>query len=133
MLARHPQESAANRVFTAGTLKAMLRISQNYLTSSSLIKRIINLSSIGRNDVVVEIGAGKGHLTKGLCDVCGRVMALELDRSLYTKLSEKYSDIPNAQFLCYDFLKWNLPKCQYKVFANIPFRAILKKARDSAI
>lgn len=98
-----------------------LRISQNFLTSSSLIKRIIKLSSLNCNDVVVEIGAGKGHLTKGLCEVCGKVIAIERDSSLYTKLSKNLSDIPNVQVLCYDFLKWDLPKTKFKVFANIPF------------
>ncbi len=107
-----------------------LSISQNFLTSPALIKRIIKLSSIGRNDVVVEIGAGKGHITKGLCAVCGRVIAIEYDKVLHRKLAENFAAVPNAQVLCYDFLKWNLPKTQYKVFSNIPFNRsteIIKK------
>jgi 23S rRNA (adenine-N6)-dimethyltransferase len=107
-----------------------LRISQNYLTSSSLITRIIKLSSIGRNDSVVEIGAGKGHITKGLCDVCDKITAIEMDRGLYASLVENFSAVSNIRILCYDFLKWNLPKAPYKVFSNIPFNqttAIVKK------
>ena len=36
------------------------------LTSSVTIKRIISLSSIRKTDHVVEIGAGKGHITEKL-------------------------------------------------------------------
>jgi 23S rRNA (adenine-N6)-dimethyltransferase len=98
-----------------------LGVSQNYLTSSALIRRIIRLSSIGPNDFVVEIGAGKGHLTQSLCEACGRIIAIELDKKLYARLAEKFSAVPGAQILCADFLKWSLPKARYKVFANIPF------------
>lgn len=48
-----------------------ISISQNFLTNRKLIERIINLSSIQKQDTVVEIGTGKGHLTQILCKKCG--------------------------------------------------------------
>lgn len=95
--------------------------SQNFLTSSSIIKRIINLSSLCKNDHVVEIGAGKGHITDKLIIKCGKVTAVEIDRNLYGKLSEKFKGVSNLSLVCGDFLNWNLPRTPYKVFANIPF------------
>lgn len=47
--------------------------SQNFLTKRQLIRKILNLSSITKEDTVLEIGAGKGHLTEALCEKSGYV------------------------------------------------------------
>lgn len=96
-------------------------MSQNFLTSSAVINRIISLSTIGKTDHVVEIGAGKGHITKKLSENSGRVSAIEYDRDLYNKLVAKLGSINNVKLIYFDFLKWNLPNSSYKIFANIPF------------
>lgn len=98
-----------------------LWVSQNFLTSSYTIKRIIRISSICKTDRVVEIGAGKGHITKFLLEKSGGVTALEMDRRLFSGLRKKFATVPDLRLVCADFLKWNLPKTPYKVFANIPF------------
>ena len=41
--------------------------SQNFITSQRLIQRIVHLGNINKNDTVLEIGTGKGHLTEILC------------------------------------------------------------------
>ena len=41
--------------------------SQNFITSKALIQRLLRLTNIHQNDMVVEIGTGKGHLTEALC------------------------------------------------------------------
>jgi len=96
-------------------------ISQNFLTKTSLIRRIVKIARLGKDDHVVEIGAGKGHITKELAAVCGEVTAVEIDRVLFNKLSERFEKHSNLRLVCCDFLHWNLPKTPYKVFANIPF------------
>lgn len=98
-----------------------IRMSQNFLTSSSIINRIVNLSGLCKDDHAVEIGAGKGHITDKLIARCGRVTAIEIDRSLYERLSAKYEGRHNLSLICGDFLQWHLPKTPYKVFASIPF------------
>ena len=108
--------------------------SQNFLTSSFTIKKIINLSSICKSDHVVEIGAGKGHITEKLINKSGKVTAIEIDHSLYSKLSEKYKGVPGLRLVCCDFMSWNLPRTPYKVFANIPFNrttSIIRKLTGS--
>ncbi|MDD4296729.1 MAG: rRNA adenine N-6-methyltransferase family protein, partial [Ruminiclostridium sp.] len=91
--------------------------SQNFLTSSFTIKKIINLSSISKSDHVVEIGAGKGHITEKLINKCGKVTAIEIDQSLYNKLSVKFKGVSDFRLVCCDFMSWNLPRTPYKVFA----------------
>jgi len=109
--------------------------SQNFLTSSFTIKRIINLSSICKTDHVVEIGAGKGHITDKLINRSGKVTAIEIDRNLYSKLSEKFKGASRLSLVCCDFMSWNLPRTPYKVFANIPFNKttdIIRKLTGSS-
>ena len=98
-----------------------LSISQNFLTGRKTIDRLLRISNIKKTDNVLEIGAGKGHITKALIKKCGFVTAVELDKTLYEKLSVSLSDEPNIKLINNDFLKIKLPKDEYKVFANIPF------------
>lgn len=102
-------------------------ISQNFLTSGKIIRRIIYKTTLNSNDRVIEIGAGKGHITRELQKICGIVTAIEVDKKLYLKLNEKFSDADNIHLLNRDFLKWNLPRYgDYKIFSNIPFNITTK-------
>ena len=96
-----------------------LSISQNFLTSRKTIERLISKTTLSKSDTVLEIGAGKGHITKALSERCRTVISYELDQSLYTKLKPQLRD--NVKLYHADFLKCRLPKQSYKVFANIPF------------
>jgi len=97
-------------------------VSQNFLTSSKTIRRLINKTSINPRDHVIEIGPGKGHITAQLLQYCQKVSAIELDKVLCEKLRIKYEKSDNLKLYNMDFLKWNLPaEGTYKIFANIPF------------
>ena len=103
-------------------------ISQNFLTSGATIRRLIRRSDLCGDDLVVEIGAGKGHITRQLAEVCGHVVSYEIDPLLYDRLQ---GTLPgNVSLRRGDFLTARLPGKPYKVFANIPFSittAILRK------
>lgn len=94
-------------------------VSQNFLTSRRLIERLIKKTDISKQDTVLEIGAGKGHITKALSNHCKRVIAYEIDGKLYERLS--WQTEANVQLHHADFLKCRLPESSYKVFSNIPF------------
>lgn len=97
-------------------------VSQNFMTSKKLLKRIVNLSTIGKEDTVLEIGTGKGHLTRELCKRCGRLYSVEIDRELFNRTASKLSGVKNLRLIHGDFLKRRLPPTgTYKVFANIPY------------
>lgn len=93
-------------------------ISQNFLTSQKTIFRLISRTTLTPNDTVLEIGAGKGHITKALSKLC-KVISYEIDENLYSKLKPQLNS--NVRLYCGDFLKCRLPRTPYKVFANIPF------------
>lgn len=108
-------------------------VSQNFLTSRSLIERLIKRAGITNHDTVLEIGAGKGHITKALAASCKQVISYEIDGKLYERLKPQLGS--NVHLHNADFLKCALPKTEYKVFANIPFSRtteILRKLTGAA-
>jgi len=54
-------------------------VSQNFLTSYKIIDRIIRRTSLNRDEHVIEIGPGKGHITSILGQKCRKVSAIEID------------------------------------------------------
>ena len=97
-------------------------VSQNFLTSSKTIQKLLRLTSICKDDYVIEIGAGKGHITKELAKVCKKVCAYEIDGRLFGHLHKLSGCTNNVSLANNDFLKASLPKSEsYKVFSNIPF------------
>ncbi len=94
-------------------------VSQNFLTSRALIERLIQKTDIAAQDTVLEIGAGKGHITKVLSEHCKEVVAYEIDEKLYQRLLPHAP--ANVRLYHADFLKCRLPESPYKVFSNIPF------------
>ena len=96
--------------------------SQNFLKSQKLVSNLINKSSIDSNDIVYEIGPGKGIITTELAKVCKQVIAIEADKKLFLQLGKKFGENKKVKIILYNFLNFSLPqKEKYKIFANIPF------------
>lgn len=99
-----------------------LSISQNFIKSKDLIRKILSeKTSIKPDDIVLDIGAGKGALTIPLSKVSKKVIAYEYDSSLANELNRNLIDFNNVKIIEGDFLKSALPTTEYKVFSNIPF------------
>jgi len=108
--------------FTGRRVSLPLSVSQNFLTSAATIRRLLGLTSITPDDRVIEIGPGRGHITRELLGVCRRVDAYELDPALFDKLQSRFTGAGNLHLYNRDFLNVQLPSDDaYKVFANIPF------------
>lgn len=100
---------------------APLWASQNFLTGGAEIRRLVGLARIKRTDDILEIGPGKGHITRELLKKCGHLTAVELDPALCAKLRERFAGEERLELLEGDFLKRPLPRGEYRVFANLPF------------
>ncbi len=61
-------------------------LGQHFLTSRAVRQKIISVISPRKNEIIVEIGAGKGALTALLADLAARVIAIEKDRDLIPDL-----------------------------------------------
>ncbi len=85
---------------------------------------IAKAGDITLGETVVEIGPGKGALTKELLDAGARVIAIEKDESLVETLGHKFIseiDDKRLEIIVGDALdEIPLPK-KYKLIANIPY------------
>ena len=61
---------------------------QNFVIDANTVRRIVSLSGIGPDDVVLEIGPGLGSLTLGLLGVASEVSVIEIDERLAGKLGD---------------------------------------------
>ncbi|WP_240917580.1 16S rRNA (adenine(1518)-N(6)/adenine(1519)-N(6))-dimethyltransferase RsmA [Phycicoccus sp. HDW14] len=59
---------------------------QNFVVDGNTVRRIVRVSGVGADDVVVEVGPGLGSLTLALLPVVRRVVAVEVDPTLAAAL-----------------------------------------------
>lgn len=95
--------------------------SQNFLKCPKFVRNLIDKTDIKVGDFVVEIGSGRGIITKLLAEEGCQVVGVEMDDRLFTSLLKQFEGCSNIKIVKADFLKWNLPSKPYKVFSNIPF------------
>jgi ribosomal RNA small subunit methyltransferase A len=93
---------------------------QNFCIDSSLLERLVTYSNIGKDDVVLEIGAGLGFLTSKLAANAKQVLAVEADPSLIPILEERFAKQNVVRVIQGDIL--NLPHFNFdKIVANPPY------------
>lgn len=64
------------------------RLGQHYLVDGQTIRNLIDLARIKPTEKVLEIGTGKGALTRHLAVVCGTLEAYEVDEENYLATSK---------------------------------------------
>ena len=67
-------------------------LGQNFLIDNNVAQREVKYADISKNDVVLEIGPGKGILTNILASQAKEVIAIELDKNLYNELKKTIPD-----------------------------------------
>jgi len=63
------------------------RLGQNFLHDSAIASRIVDAAELRPDATVIELGAGRGILTRPLAARGVRLIAIELDRELHTELA----------------------------------------------
>ncbi len=96
-------------------------LSQHFLRSRSLAASLIAQAPVERNDLVVEIGPGRGILTRELARRCREVVAVEFDGALSEALRTRFLGDDGVTIVRSDFLRFRLTDVPYKVLGNIPF------------
>lgn len=96
-----------------------ISLGQHFLTSDSIAKSIVNFANIKKDDIVLEVGTGKGILTPFLCDAAKQVISIEKDPVLYSQAKETFSHIQNLILERGDAFKKNT---EFAVFvSNLPY------------
>lgn len=131
-------------LLSAKTVKAVLQkhnirvkkgYGQNFLTDAGVLNKIVSAAELSSNDLAVEIGPGLGVLTRELAKRAGKVVAVEIDKTLIPALSENLAvaGLADVEIINADFLKINYddvlsgelvkrPELKsVKVIANLPY------------
>jgi 16S rRNA (adenine1518-N6/adenine1519-N6)-dimethyltransferase len=105
-------------------------LGQNFLTDDNIARKIVRTAEINSTDVVLEIGAGKGALTKYLVEQARRVVAVEIDERAARFLVKRFEKecaakqllVVQQDILKVDFLKISRKvRSRLRVIGNIPY------------
>ncbi len=102
---------------------------QNFLIADWVPRQIAESAHLGPEDGVLEIGPGIGCLTQELAQRAGKVVSVELDKTLLPVLAETLADLPNTEVVSGDVMKLDLqelvethlPGLNPHVCANLPY------------
>ena len=95
--------------------------SQNFLQSRTLLNLLVRRSSIGRNDLVLDLGMGAGIITSVLLERGASVIGVEIDPHFARLCKRQFQGNQRVLIIPGDILQFRLPKGPDKVFSNIPF------------
>jgi 16S rRNA (adenine1518-N6/adenine1519-N6)-dimethyltransferase len=106
--------------------KARKRFGQNFLHDASVIRRIVESIAPRAEQHLVEIGPGRGALTRQLLTVLDRLDAVELDRDLIEPLRSTCAGlgelrIHSADALHFDFCRLAQPGKRLRLVGNLPY------------
>lgn len=102
---------------------------QNFVIDPNTVRRIVSLSRITAEDVVLEIGPGLGSLTLGLLEVARAVTVVEIEDTLAARLAQTVAErlgedaadrlaVVNADAMRIQDLPGEAPSA---VVANLPY------------
>ena len=104
-------------------------LGQNFLIDQTVLDSAIDASGIDEGYGVIEVGPGIGTLTAELSKKAGKVVAIELDRSIAEYLKKAFVAYDNVEIVQGDALKIDLKEIieeklqglKVVVIANLPY------------
>ncbi|MDR0956702.1 MAG: 16S rRNA (adenine(1518)-N(6)/adenine(1519)-N(6))-dimethyltransferase RsmA [Endomicrobium sp.] len=105
---------------------------QNFLIDNNIANNIVKASNLNKHDKVLEIGPGRGILTKIIQPQVKQLTLIEIDTNLYQQLKHYFffHDVENVNVVNVDFLKYSIPDMKFKIISNLPYNigtAIIQK------
>jgi len=100
------------------------------LRSRAFADDLVRCARVEPDDLVLDLGAGRGIITAALRDAGARVVAVELDDDLAVALRDRFADV---RVIHGDATRVALPREPFAVVANLPFAsgtAILRRLLD---
>jgi 16S rRNA (adenine1518-N6/adenine1519-N6)-dimethyltransferase len=110
-------------------MRAKKSLGQNFLIDDSVLSRIVSCVAPTPDDAILEVGPGRGALTKLLAASGAQFLAVEWDRDLLPLLSAEFAGSANVEIGHGDILRVDLqqllssraPGKKWKVAANLPY------------
>jgi 16S rRNA (adenine1518-N6/adenine1519-N6)-dimethyltransferase len=105
---------------------ARKRFGQHFLVQPNIAERIVALAALRGDETVLEIGPGRGALTRLLAARCRRLVLVEVDRDLAASLRETFATAPAVEVHAADVLRQDLAAllgtaAPAVVVANLPY------------
>lgn len=100
-------------------------IGQHFLINKEVLKKEIEIANISKEDKVIEIGAGKGDLTREILKKTQNLLTFEIDESLKEELEEFKENLVFGDATKRSWKGYN------KIVSNIPYNLseqIIQKA-----
>ena len=95
------------------------RLGQHFLASENVAKSIVSAAKLTKNDIVLEIGTGRGILVPLLCNKAKKVISIEYDKQLYEDATRNFANISNLSLKHGNGFKTNE---KFSVFvSNLPY------------
>jgi 16S rRNA (adenine1518-N6/adenine1519-N6)-dimethyltransferase len=111
-----------------GTMRAKKALGQNFLVDGNVLANIVKAADISPEDMVLEVGPGRGALTARLAEAAARVVAVEYDRDLVPLLRNELCRYQSLEVINADILRLDLQEAlgysvgdKWKVVANLPY------------
>ena len=111
----------------SGTRRPLKSLGQNFLVDGNIIDKIIQAADIRPDQAVLEIGPGRGALTKHLVERAGRLTLIEFDHALAAWHRDQYQGNGAVTVIDADVLKVDLAALlpevpqKWNVVANLPY------------
>jgi 16S rRNA (adenine1518-N6/adenine1519-N6)-dimethyltransferase len=101
---------------------AKKRFGQHFLSSPSVVAKILRAASVGPTDRILEIGPGLGALTDAMLQVGPELLCVELDRDVVSFLRHRHPNLKlvegDAASMAWDEL---LVEGEWKCVSNLPY------------
>ncbi len=101
---------------------------QNFLVDDNILRKIVDVSNIPEDTLVIEIGVGAGSLTTKIAEVAKVVIGYEIDEKLKPIIEKNLNSNNNVHVIYDDFLKRNVTNdisnkgcSNIYVIANLPY------------
>src|SRR3989344_6346432 len=121
-------------VFSMTSMKSVrknkgARLGQHFLTGAWAARKLVEAVGVRPGETILEIGPGKGALTRELIATGGHVLAIEKDEMLAQGLSTTFAaeiesgalHVVTDDVRNFDPRSWKLEAGSYVLAANIPY------------
>jgi 23S rRNA (adenine-N6)-dimethyltransferase len=93
----------------------------HFLRDRTLIAQLVRACGAGPGRLVLDLGAGGGAITAALAQAGARVIAVERDPRLATRLRRRFDGEPRVRVVEADLRRVPLPRREFLVAASPPF------------
>lgn len=99
-------------------------LGQNFLQNTGIVEKIIAFAELKPDERVLEIGPGRGILTRALARQSAHVTAIEKDDQLFEELARTFRESDHVTIIHGDILECDLAdfiRPGIKIVANLPY------------